>query len=179
MFSLLSWSPQVLNTLGVFGDSLQLSLSTALYICGFGLFYYILSITFFFLWLGPRLRDWWGKDKTLRFWEFYVSVGWQARVQANSTQIRWFIHWQVQTLGFWVLTLCPPMFVDELSPVPESLTTCVGVALLVLGVGSKNGAVYGPGYNTYYWYDMVLDIPNAYFSQVSCILIYLPSNKIA
>ena len=28
------------------------------------------------------------------------------------------------------------------------------------------GAIYGTGYNTYYWYDMVTDIPNAYFVQV-------------
>jgi hypothetical protein len=26
-------------------------------------------------------------------------------------------------------------------------------------------AIYGTGYNTYYWYDMVTEIPNAYFVQ--------------
>ena len=25
------------------------------------------------------------------------------------------------------------------------------------------GAIFGTGYNTYYWYDMVTNIPNAYF----------------
>ena len=27
-------------------------------------------------------------------------------------------------------------------------------------------ALYGTGYNTYYWYDMVTNIPNAYFVEV-------------
>ena len=25
------------------------------------------------------------------------------------------------------------------------------------------GAIFGTGYNTYYWYDMVTNIPNAYY----------------
>ena len=28
------------------------------------------------------------------------------------------------------------------------------------------GAIYGTGHNTYYWYDMVTNIPNAYFVQI-------------
>ena len=36
----------------------------------------------------------------------------------------------------------------------------------VLGIGSKMGAIYGTGFNTYYWYDMVTNIPNAYFVEV-------------
>ena len=27
-------------------------------------------------------------------------------------------------------------------------------------------AIYGTGFNTYYWYDMITDIPNAYFVRV-------------
>ena len=34
------------------------------------------------------------------------------------------------------------------------------------GIGSKMGAIYGTGFNTYYWYDMVTNIPNAYFVEV-------------
>ena len=28
------------------------------------------------------------------------------------------------------------------------------------------GAIYGTGFNTYYWYDMVTNIPNAYFVEI-------------
>ena len=58
---------------------------SALTICLAGNLYYFLSITLFFTCLGPILRRNWGVANTLRFWEFYVSVGWQA-----------------QTLAFWV-----------------------------------------------------------------------------
>ena len=36
----------------------------------------------------------------------------------------------------------------------------------MVGIGSKMAALYGTGYNTYYWYDMVTNIPNAYFVEV-------------
>ena len=39
----------------------------------------------------------------------------------------------------------------------------VGLVLVIFGLGSKCAAIYGTGYNTYYWYDMVLNVPNAYF----------------
>ena len=77
------------------------------------------------------------------------------------------------------------MFEEELKPFPTWLSTSVGLTLIILGssqikhaslenykitvfpgIGSKMGAIYGTGYNTYYWYDMVTDIPNAYFVQV-------------
>ena len=76
------------------------------------------------------------------------------------------------------------MFEEELKPIPTWLTTSIGLTLIILGtaqnnaltknlnpyfrsgIGSKMGAIYGTGYNTYYWYDMVTDIPNAYFVQV-------------
>lgn len=154
VFALAAWSPQVVDSLGNMGyldteGMFAISNSTAAIICTFGLFYYILSISWFFLWLAPRLRILWGKGNTLRFWEFFVSLG-----------------WQVQTLGFWALTLAPPLFTDALASVPPTLTSVLGVVLVVGGIGSKMGAVYGTGYNTYYWYDMVLDTPNAYFSEV-------------
>ena len=118
-------------------------------ICAFGLFYYILAISFFFKCLGPWMRGKVGTDKTLRFWEYFVSLA-----------------WQIQTLGFWVLTITPPMLEEELKIVPTWLTTSVGIFLVIAGIGSKMGAIYGTGYNTYYWYDMVTDIPNAYFVEV-------------
>ena len=43
------------------------------------------------------------------------------------------------------------------------MTTIIGLALVALGIGSKGSAIYMTGYNTYYWYDMVLNTPNAYF----------------
>ena len=83
------------------------------------------------------------------------------------------------------------MFEEELKPFPTWLSTSVGLTLIILGsyqiqhnkysryetldnyktplfsgIGSKMGAIYGTGYNTYYWYDMVTNIPNAYFVKV-------------
>ena len=76
------------------------------------------------------------------------------------------------------------MFEEELKPFPTWLSSSVGLTLIILGsfqhdtlksyitplsptgIGSKMGAIYGTGYNTYYWYDMVTNIPNAYFVQV-------------
>merc|ERR1712110_411588 len=147
LFALLAWSPQVLDTLGVV--SFSLDNVTAFIICVAGNLYYFTSISVFFRHVGPWLRRRWGVANTLRFWEFYVSLAWQG-----------------QTIAFWALTITPAMFEDELKPIPTWLTTSIGLTLIILGIGSKMGAIYGTGYNTYYWYDMVTDIPNAYFVQV-------------
>ena len=144
---------QVIDTLGSFGileeGIFRMSHAPAFAICAFGLFYYILSISFFFKCLGPWMREKFGTAKTLRFWEYFVSFA-----------------WQVQTIGFWVLTITPSMFEQELVHVPTWLTTSLGILLVVVGILSKMGAIYGTGYNTYYWYDMVTDIHNAYFVEV-------------
>ena len=50
-------------------------------------------------------------------------------------------------------------------------TTVFGLILVILGLGSKFAAIYGTGYNTYYWYDMVLDVPNAYFIEKGTVYI--------
>jgi len=147
VFSLLSWSPQVLNSLGVV--SISVSPGTAYSVCVFGLFYYILSISLYFLVLAPYMRRRWGTALTLRVWEYYVSVA-----------------WQVQTLGFWALTITPVPYQYQLESIPHWLTTSLGIALVIFGIGSKMGAIYGTGYNTYYWYDMVTDIPNAHFIEI-------------
>jgi len=153
LLALAAWSPQVCDTLGSYGilqeGIFRVSNVWAFSFCAFGLFYYILSISFFFKCMGPWMRCRWGTAKTLRFWEYFVSVA-----------------WQIQTLGFWVLTITPPVLESELSMVPTWVTTSVGVVGVVLGIGSKMGAIYGTGYNTYYWYDMVTEIPNAYFVEV-------------
>ena len=95
------------------------------------------------------MREKHGKATTLKFWEIYVSTA-----------------WQVQTIGFTCLTLVedPPGYVVEsFNVIPSEVTTVIAIALVVLGLGSKGGAIYMTGYNTYYWYDMVLNTPNAYF----------------
>ena len=38
-----------------------------------------------------------------------------------------------------------------------------GVLLVLSGIFCKGCAIYMTGYNTYYWYDMILNTPNAYF----------------
>eukprot|EP00092_Neocalanus_flemingeri_P095620 GFUD01121657.1.p1 GENE.GFUD01121657.1~~GFUD01121657.1.p1 ORF type:complete len:337 (+),score=53.32 GFUD01121657.1:142-1152(+) len=152
-FSLAAWSPQVIDTLGSNGilqeGIFRMDHAPAFAICAFGLFYYILSISFFFKYMGPWMREKFGTAKTLKFWEYFVSLA-----------------WQIQTIGFWVLTITPALFEKELEVIPGWLTTTSGILLVVLGIGSKMGAIYGTGYNTYYWYDMVTDIPNAYFVEV-------------
>ena len=144
---------QVIDTLGSSGilqeGIFKMSHTLAFSICAFGLFYYILSISFFFKCLGPWMREKVGTAKTLRFWEYFVSLA-----------------WQIQTIGFWALTITPPVLETELEMIPVWLTTSLGIVLVVVGIGSKMGAIYGTGYNTYYWYDMVTDIPNAYFVEV-------------
>ena len=76
-----------------------------------------------------------------------------------------FTAWQIQTIGFTCLTLSnfkQPYF-EEFKIIPTWVTTVLGLILVIFGLGSKCAAIYGTGYNTYYWYDMVLDVPNAYF----------------
>jgi len=58
------------------------------------------------------------------------------------------------------------LFVEELKVIPIWLTTIIGLILVIAGIFSKMAAIYGTGYNTYYWYDMVTDIPNAYFVEI-------------
>ena len=36
-------------------------------------------------------------------------------------------------------------------PSTLQVTTGLGLLLVVFGIGSKMGAIYGTGYNTYYW----------------------------
>ena len=76
-----------------------------------------------------------------------------------------FLGWQVQTIGFSILTLksfSQPYF-EEFKIIPDLITNGVGLSLVIFGLGSKCAAIYCTGYNTYYWYDMVLHVPNAYF----------------
>ena len=61
------------------------------------------------------------------------------------------------------LTLSPPLLEEYWSTVPTWVTFTLGTSIVLLGVGSKMAAVFWTGYNTYYWYDMVTGIPNAYF----------------
>merc|ERR1712141_848783 len=62
-------------------------------------------------------------------------------------------------------TLTSPygFILESFNVVPAEVTTIIGLALVALGIGSKGAAIYMTGYNTYYWYDMVLNTPNAYF----------------
>ena len=89
VFALTAWCPQVLDTLGsldlVTPGLFHLDNTTAFTISIVGNLYYFVSITLFFTVIGPILRKRIGVAKTLRFWEFYVSLGWQG-----------------QTLAFWV-----------------------------------------------------------------------------
>ena len=44
-------------------------------ICTFGIFYYMISIGLFLAKFAPILRRKYGKAKTLRVWEIFVSIG--------------------------------------------------------------------------------------------------------
>jgi len=150
---LLAWTPQLIDTLGSLGilqkGIFELDHLPSFIFCTFTLFFYILSVSFFFKIAKPLMLARLGKATTLRFWEYFVTFC-----------------WLVQTLGFWVFTITPPVLVKELSVIPTWLTTSVGVVFIVSGIAAKMGAIWGTGYNTYYWYDMVVDIPNAYFVEV-------------
>jgi len=146
LFALVSWSPQIYDTLS--GGVFHLSNKDAFIICVVGNFYYFATISIFFKFLIPRMRKSLGVPKTLKFWEFLVSSTWQA-----------------QTCAFWVLTITPPVFESQLEPIPSWLSSLIGISLFIAGICSKMGALFWTGYNTYYWYDMVTDIPNAYFVQ--------------
>ena len=77
-----------------------------------------------------------------------------------------FIFWKLDYLiGFTCLTLTSPyvFILESFNVVPAEVTTIIGFVLVALGIGSKGAAIYMTGYNTYYWYDMVLNTPNAYF----------------
>ncbi|XP_023321507.1 uncharacterized protein LOC111696190 [Eurytemora carolleeae] len=149
----LSWAPQLLDTFGPkflgYSPIPRIPLSSAIPICIFGLFYYILGITAFFECIAPALRRNYGIETTLKVWELFISVAWQT-----------------QTIGFWVLTITPPLFSEDFKGIDEKWTTGLGLLMVVAGVGFKMSAIYGTGYNTYYWYDMITEIPNAYFSEV-------------
>ena len=73
--------------------------------------------------------------------------------------------WQMQTVGFSYLTLknLEQPYIEIFDDIPKEVTTVIGVIMVICGLGSKCAAIYGTGYNTYYWYDMVLNVPNAYF----------------
>ena len=95
---------------------LTMSPIPAYIICIVTLHYYIISISLFFIIIGPWMRAKVGVAATLRFWEYFVSVS-----------------WQLQTLGFFVLTLIPPIMEAEMASVPSSLTTGLGMFLVILG----------------------------------------------
>ena len=85
---------------------------------------------------------------SVKFWYFFILPG-----------------WQVQTIGFSLLTLksLEQPYIEKFDSIPKEVTTVIGLILTVSGLGSKCAAIYYTGYNTYYWYDMVLNTPNAYF----------------
>ena len=87
IFALLAWCPQLLDTFGV--GVFTITPVTAYILCVAGNLYYFISISVFFKYIGPFLRKKIGVAKTLRVWEFYVSVAWQG-----------------QTLAFWVRLCC-------------------------------------------------------------------------
>ena len=71
-----------------------------------------------FKWLGKYLRQHIGVAKTLRFWEFYISIAWQG-----------------QTIAFWVLTIIPSeaYLQDQLTFIPTWLSSSIGLMLIILG----------------------------------------------
>jgi len=144
VITILRWLPQILHYISY--ESISLSPSTAYAICAAGLIYYPLAITIFFKYIASWLRDTYGKAEALRFWEIYVSIA-----------------WQVQTIGFTSLTLTSIPYLYLFEEIPSWTTKFVGSCFVGIGLASKGGAIYMTGFNTYYWYDMALNIPNAYF----------------
>ena len=98
--------------------SIELSPTTAYIICVFGLFYYIFAISLFFLYIGPCLREKYGKKFTLKFWEIFISIA-----------------WQIQTIGFTSLTLIANLpYFDSFDFIPKWVTTVIGISFVVAGI---------------------------------------------
>ena len=74
---------QVIGTLGL--RKFFIEQETAYALCILLNFNYFVSITLFFWYLGPWLRNRVGTANTLRVWEYYVSCAWLG-----------------QTIAFWV-----------------------------------------------------------------------------
>ena len=144
LITLCGWMPQILSYINP--ASIVIPPINAYIICTFGLLYYIIAITVFFKVIGPWMRRKFGKATTLRVWEIYISIA-----------------WQVQTVGFCSLTLTTIPFQEYFNSIPHEVTTSIGVLLVLSGIFCKGCAIYMTGYNTYYWYDMILNTPNAYF----------------
>ena len=72
----------------------------------------------------------------------------------------------MQTVGFTVLTFASIPYLDKLAGFPDVAAKAVGYTMIVAGFLFKGAAVWMTGSNTYYWYDMTLEIPNAYFVKV-------------
>ena len=144
LISVIGWTPQVFDLFNP--GSLMLTPSTAYIICTVGVFYYPAAMTAFFKWIAPWMRNKYGKARTLRFAEIYLTFA-----------------WQMQTVGFTSLTMTTTPFLDCFKEIPTIASTVIGLILVALGIGSKIGAIFVTGYNTYYCFDMVLDTPNAYF----------------
>ena len=142
--TIIGWSPQIIYYINP--QLIGIEPITAYTICAVCLIYYPLAITIFFKYIGPWMRTKYGRANTLRFWELFVSVA-----------------WQVQTIGFTSLTLADTPYLDLFDAIPAWTTNLVGFCLVGFGLASKGAAIYMTGYNTYYWYDMVLNTPNAYF----------------
>ena len=136
--------PQILHYIAP--ESVTLLPTTAYIVCTFGLLYYIIAITIFFKIIGPWMRKKFGKAVTLRVWEIYISIA-----------------WQVQTVGFVSLTLTKTPYQEYFRNIPHEATTLLGSLLVFSGIFSKGCAIFMTGYNTYYWYDMILNTQNAYF----------------
>ena len=143
IITVMGWFPMIVNAF----TPIKLENNTAYAICLVGLLYYPLSMTFFVKYLGPRMRKRYGKATTLKVWEYYISLT-----------------WQIQTIGFTVLLYTDTKpYMQYIEWLPMNVAKIIGYTLIIIGFVAKFAAVYMTGYNTYYWYDMILEIPNAHF----------------
>ena len=73
LITILGWSFQILDI--ICPGLIVLNQIVAYTICTFGILYYMISIGLFSARFAPILRRKYGKAKTLRVWEIFVSVG--------------------------------------------------------------------------------------------------------
>ena len=130
-----------------FNNPLPFSVALILYICGYSSFYIFATIYFYFN-INDIMINKMGKVFTIKFFQLYFIFGFQ-------------FHLLCMTIFF--NSTRNALIFDEYN-ISSTVSFSVGFILILIGAFFSTSAVYAIGFNTYYWFDMVLKIPNSYFT---------------
>ena len=105
-------------------------------------------LTVFCLFIKPLMFTYIGKASTLKFMDFWFMFA--IQIFSNATVFLIYC------------TRDSPLLSPELFPVIA--TSIIGGILSVIGWSCRMFACYAIGFNTYSWYDLILEAPNKYFA---------------